>query len=160
MFVNFSEEARHILKQAQKERDNLNHPYVGSEHLFLSILKEGKLVEVLKKNKLTYDKFKNKLVSLVGLGSKKSEFILYTPLLKRIMENAIIDAREDNNKSISPELLIISILDEEEGVAYSILKSLNINIDKLYLDIKNINNTKTYKHKKILLEELGTDLTI
>jgi len=159
MFVNFSEEARHILKQAQKERDNLNHPYVGSEHLFLSILKEGKLVEVLKKNKLTYDKFKNKLVSLIGLGSKKSEFILYTPLLKRVIENAIIDAREDNNKSISPELLIISILDEEEGVAYSILKSLNINIDKLYLDIKNINKTKTYKHKKILLEELGTDLT-
>lgn len=159
MFVNFSEEARHILKQAQKERDNLNHPYVGSEHLFLSILKEGKLIEIFNKNKLTYDKFKNKLISLVGKGSKKSEFVLYTPLLKRVIENAIIDAREDNNKNISPELLIISILDEEDGIAYTILKSLNINIDKLYLDIKNINKTKTYKHKKILLEELGIDLT-
>ena len=38
MFVNFSEEVRHILKNAEKERDDLNHPYVGSEHLFLSIL--------------------------------------------------------------------------------------------------------------------------
>ena len=43
MFVNFSEEVRHILKKAEKERDDLNHPYVGSEHLFLSILKNSKL---------------------------------------------------------------------------------------------------------------------
>ena len=39
MFVNFSEETRHLLKQAEKEREDLRHPYVGSEHLFLSILR-------------------------------------------------------------------------------------------------------------------------
>ena len=40
MFVNFSEEVRHILKQAQREKEELNHPYIGSEHLFLSVLKD------------------------------------------------------------------------------------------------------------------------
>ena len=60
MFVNFSEEVRHILKNAEKERDDLNHPYVGSEHLFLSILKNSKLKDILKKHKVTYDKFKEK----------------------------------------------------------------------------------------------------
>lgn len=62
MFVNFSEEVRHILKNAEKERDDLNHPYVGSEHLFLSILKNSKLKDILKKHKVTYDKFKEKHV--------------------------------------------------------------------------------------------------
>ena len=38
MFVNFSEETRHLLKQAEREKEELNHPYVGSEHLFLSVL--------------------------------------------------------------------------------------------------------------------------
>lgn len=71
MFVNFSEETQRLLKQAEKERDELNHPYVGSEHLFLSILKDGKLCEILNKHKVTYKKFKDKLVSLVGKGSKK-----------------------------------------------------------------------------------------
>ena len=131
MFVNFSEETRHLLKQAEKERDELNHPYVGSEHLFLSILKDGKYSDILKKHKLTYSKFKNKLISIVGKGSKKSDFVLYTPLLKKILENSVIEAREESNQNVNPEMLIISMLDEEDGVAYSILRMLNINIDKL-----------------------------
>ena len=49
MFVNFSEETKHLLKQAEAEKDNLNHPYVGSEHLLLSILKDSKLTQIFKK---------------------------------------------------------------------------------------------------------------
>lgn len=159
MFVNFSEETRHLLKQAERERQQLNHPYVGSEHLLLSILKDSKLVPLLKKHKITYKKFKEKLVLLVGVGNKKSNFVLYTPLLKRVLENAVIEARENNNNSVNPELLIINILDEEDGVAYSILRSMKVNIDKLYFDLRNIRNVKSNKHKKLLLEELGSDMT-
>lgn len=158
MFVNFSEETQHLLKQAEKERDDLNHPYVGSEHLFLSVLKEGKLCEILKKHRVTYKRFKDKLISLVGRGSKKSNFVLYTPLLKKVLENAVIEAREENNKIVNPEILIISILDEEDDIAYSILKSLNVNVDKLYYDIRNKKNSKQFKKKRLLLEELGTNL--
>lgn len=159
MFVNFSEEVRHILKQAEKERADLNHPYVGSEHLLLSLLKNSRLREVFEKRGLTYNKFKNKLIDIVGIGTKKSEFILYTPLLKRILENSIIEAREDNNKNVTPEILVISILDSEEGVANSILKSLKINMDKLYYDIKSRKYNKSTRKKKSLLDELATDLT-
>lgn len=159
MFVNFSEETRHLLKQAEREKQELNHPYVGSEHLLLSILKDSKLVPILKKHRVTYKKFKEKLVSLVGIGTKKSDFILYTPLLKRILENAVIEAREDNNKSVNPELLIINILDEEDGVAYTVLRSMKVNLDRLYFDLRNIKNVKNNKKKKLLLEELGVDMT-
>lgn len=159
MFVNFSEEVRHILKQAEKERADLNHPYVGSEHLLLSLLKNSRLKEVFEKRGLTYNKFKNKLIDIVGIGTKKSEFILYTPLLKRILENSIIEAREDNNKNVTPEILVISILDSEDGVANSILKSLRINMDKLYYDIKSKKYNKSTRKKKSLLDELATDLT-
>lgn len=159
MFVNFSEEVRHILKQAEKERADLNHPYVGSEHLLLSLLKNSRLKEVFEKRGLTYNKFKNKLIDIVGIGTKKSEFILYTPLLKRILENSIIEAREDNNKNVTPEILVISILDSEDGVANSILKRLRINMDKLYYDIKSKKYNKSTRKKKSLLDELATDLT-
>ena len=159
MFVNFSEETRHILKQAEKERDELNHPYVGSEHLFLSILKNSNLKDILKKHKITYEKFKDKLISLVGIGSKKSDFMLYTPLLKRVLENSVIEAREQNNKIVNTEIVIISILDEEDGIAYSILKSFKINFDKLYYDLKNKNTNKGFKRKKLLLDDIATNLT-
>ena len=158
MFVNFSEEVRHLLKQAQIERDNLNHPYVGSEHLFLAILKNNRLLNIFKNYKLTYDVFKEKLVSLIGIGSKKNEFVLYTPLLKRVLENSVIEAREENNRIVSPELIMISILDEEDGVAYSILRSLKINVDKLYYDLRFKKNNYKKRNKKLLIEDIGTDL--
>ena len=142
MLVKFSEETQHLLKQAERQKDELNHPYVGSEHLFLSILKDKKLSDIFKKHKVTYERFRNKLVNLVGVGSKKSEFVLYTPLLKKILENAVIEAREENNQTVNPEILIISILDEEDGIAYSILRTLNVNIDRLYYDIKNKKNNR------------------
>ena len=39
MFNSFTEEARKILVNAKIEMKNLKHPYVGSEHLLLAILK-------------------------------------------------------------------------------------------------------------------------
>lgn len=159
MFVNFSEETRHLLKQAEKEKEALNHPYVGSEHLLLSVLKDSRLTETLKKYKITYKKFRDRLINLVGIGSKKSDFILYTPLLKRVLENAVIEAREENNKIVNPEIVIISILDEEDGIAYSILRSFNVNVDRLYYDLKNKRTNKFSKKKKLLLEDIGTNLT-
>ena len=67
MFVNFSEETKHILKEAQKEKEELNHPYIGSEHIFLAILKNKKLKQVFLKNNLSYELFKKKLVETVGV---------------------------------------------------------------------------------------------
>ena len=41
MFGNFTEEARQIIVKAKKEMYELKHPYVGSEHLLLAILKDN-----------------------------------------------------------------------------------------------------------------------
>ena len=43
MFGNFTEEARKILVDAKKEMHDLKHPYVGSEHLLLAILKNDNI---------------------------------------------------------------------------------------------------------------------
>ena len=159
MFVNFSEETQHILKQAQKEKDELNHPYVGSEHLLLSILKESNIKNILKKHGITYKKFKDKLVSIVGKGTKKNKLVLYTPMFKRILQTAVFEAREENLPKISPDILFLTIIDEQDGVAYSILKSLKVNLDRLYFDVKKGKSNKLNKRKKLFIEELGVNLT-
>ena len=38
MLGNFNEEAQMVLNDAKKEMDLLKHPYVGSEHLVLSVI--------------------------------------------------------------------------------------------------------------------------
>ena len=159
MFVNFSEDARNILKSAEKEKDLLKHPYVGSEHLVLSLLKNKKISYIFNKYKVTYDSFKEKLINIVGIGSKKSKYTLYTPLLKRVIENSVIEARESKIKTITPEIIFISLLNEEDGVAFSIFKLLNVNTDKLYYDIRK-SKKESLKSKKSILNELGTNLTL
>lgn len=158
MFSNFTEEAKKIMIGAKIEMKELKHPYVGSEHLLLSILKtKNDVSKKFKSYKLTYDIFKNKLIETVGIGKKESFWFLYTPLLKRVLENAIIDSKETNS-DVTIEHLTSSLLEEGEGVAIRLLLSLDIDIDSLYSEFNyKIVNIKK-KKKKLLLEELGTDL--
>ena len=158
MFGQFTEEARKILVGAKLEMTELKHPYVGSEHLLLAILKsKNNVSKKLKQYDLDYDKFKNKIIETVGVGSKESEWFLYTPLLKRVMENAMLDCKEDNSE-VTIESLFSNLLEEGEGVAIRILISLNIDLDSLYNEF-SYKIFKKKKNKKLLLDELGMDLT-
>ena len=101
-----------------------------------------------------------KIINVIGVGSKPSECFLYTPLLRRILENAIIDSKENNNGDVTIEHLFASLLEEGEGVAIRIMMGMNIDIDSLYDEFSyRFVNTKKKKNKKLLLEEMGIDLT-
>ena len=160
MYGNFTEETRKILMSAKKEMYELKHPYIGSEHLMLAILKDkNEVSKRLKEYNLTYDKFKKEIIKTIGTGTKESEWFLYTPLLKRILENAIIDSKENNNGIVTVEHLFQGMLEEAEGVAVRILLGLKIDLDELYEDFSYKLIKKTKKSKKLLIEELGIDLT-
>ena len=158
MFGNFTEEARKIIVRAKKEMYELKHPYVGSEHLLLAILKEkNEISEKLKEYNLTYERLKEEIIKIIGIGKIETEWLLYTPLLKRIMENAIIDSKENNEGEVTVEHLFTSLLEEGEGVAIRIMIGMNIDIDKLYNEFsyKFTNKPK----QKLELETLGINLT-
>ena len=158
MFGNFEEEARKVLVNAKKEMYELNHPYVSSEHLLLAILKgDNEISDKLKSFDLDYKRFKEEVVKIIGKGSKPSQWFLYTPLLKRIIENATVEAKENNNGVVTVNHLFASLLDEGEGVAIRILIGMDIDIDELYSEFTDkIINKKN--HKKLLIEEIGVDL--
>lgn len=160
MFNNFTEEARKVLMQAKEEMKELKHPYVGSEHLLLSILKsDNEISERLKSYDLDYDRFKSEIINIVGVGSKQSECFLYTPLLKRVLENAIYDSKENNNGNVTVSHLISALLEEGEGIAIRILIGMDIDLDELYHDFAYKVPVKRSKSKKLLIDDLGVDLT-
>lgn len=158
MLYNFDEETKKILLKSKGEMKELKHPYIGSEHLLLAILHTNNNVsKKLKEYNIDYKKFKNELIKIVGVGSKESNFFLYTPLLKRVLENAALDANENNNGTVTIEHLLSGILEEGEGVAIRILMAMNVDIDELYSEFsyKISHNINT----KLLVEELGVDIT-
>lgn len=159
MFGKFSEEAQRVLVDAQKEMSELKHPYIGSEHLLLAILKNNQdLVNKFKKYKITYKSFKEELINLVGIGDNTPDLLLYSTTLKTILENVIIESRETGDE-ISVNELLLSLLNEVEGKAIRILLSLGVDINKLYSDISEKRKIKQKKSKKLIVEELGVDLT-
>lgn len=159
MFGKFSEEAQRVLVDAQKEMSELKHPYIGSEHLLLAILKNNQdLGNKFKKYKITYKSFKEELINLVGIGDNTPDLLLYSTTLKTILENVIIESRETGDE-ISVNELLLSLLNEGEGKAIRILLSLGVDVNKLYSDISEKRKIKQKKSKKLIVEELGVDLT-
>ena len=137
MFNNFGFIGSKILKDAEEERKNLSHPYVGSEHLLLAILKnKSKTKEILEDYGLTYKKFRQELINIVGIPKKNIDVNLYTPLLKRILSIALSDAKENNKGIVTESHLLVALLDEGEGIAIRIMIGMNINIDDLYDELR------------------------
>ena len=157
MFENFGFEICTLLKDAENERNILRHPYVGSEHLLLAILKKNnKLSSFLKNYDLTYNRFRKELIDVVGTASKESSVILYTPLLKRVLENALDDAKELNNGTVTEEHLVLSLLEEGEGIAIRLLLSMDIDLDEIYNKLKRSNMISLEQDLEIL--KIGIDL--
>ncbi len=160
MFANFEEESRIILVGAKKEMKELKHPYIGSEHMLLAILNnENDVSKKLKEYKVDYKNFKKEVINIVGIGERENNLFLYTPLLKRVIENAIIDGKEFNSGEVSINNLFASLLEEGEGVALRILLSMNVDLDELYNEFSyNLTTKKRKKNKKLIIEEMGENL--
>ncbi len=148
MFNNFSVEVINLFKNMELERSKLHHPFVGSEHLLLALLNSNKkILSSFKKFNIDYELFKNELVRIVGIPKKNVDFNLYTPLLKRIINTSIEDAKENNKGIVTPNHLLLSLLDEGEGVAIRILITLDVDIDMLYESLINKKENKVTKNE-------------
>ncbi|MBP3841248.1 MAG: ATP-dependent Clp protease ATP-binding subunit [Bacilli bacterium] len=137
----------------------LNHPYVGSEHLLLAILSYKNAVSTkLYKYDITYERFRDEVVDVIGKGSISSKWFLFTPLLKRVIQNAIFDSKENNEKVVSIERIFSSLLSEGEGVAIRLLIGMNIDIDLIYRNFSSqLFIQKTRKNKKLLITDFSVD---
>ena len=109
---------------------------------------------------VTYQKFKNKLIEIVGVGTEDSSWFLYTPLLKRVLETAILISKESGNGEVGCDQLLFSILEEGEGIAVRILEKLNVDVEELQ-EVFSLKLTAKKKgnKKKLMVEEYGLDLT-
>lgn len=130
-----NKELENVLSLAESERIKMHHPYVGSEHLFLAILHFSKTLSCfLKKYDITYNSFKNELLSIVGHCKKDNPSNLYTPLLRKIIKR--YENKENHNVDSIGEDLFLSLLDEGEGIAIRILLKMNVDLDEIYFTLK------------------------
>ena len=134
----FNKDVCMILKSAEGEMLNLRHPYVGTEHLLLALLKRDRVKKICYKFNLTYTGFRDELVRLIGQASKKSEVILYTPLLKLVIDNAY-NKSYDEHKEMDELYLLSSLFGESDGIALRVAYNMGVDTDALVKELDKPN---------------------
>ena len=139
MFERFTERAKSTLMFAQKESQKLQHGYIGTEHILFGIASvEGASSNILNKAGVTKDLIHEMIEETLGRGNSMvmgTGQIALTPRTKRLLDTSFKQARAIGQNYISPEHMLLAILDEEEGVAFAILQNLGVDIPKLRNDI-------------------------
>ena len=132
----YNSETNKILKIAEKEMLSCHHPYVGTEHLLLSLLKNKNISKICYKYNLNYYNYKKNLLKIIGSASKESKYILYTPLLRLVINKARENSDKDN-KELDEYYLLSSLLSYKDGIGYSIVNNMGIDLDALTLELNN-----------------------
>ena len=161
----FTRKARDIIRQSTMSAGRLGSPYIGTEHLLLSILEEGtsSAAMLLIKNNVSYKAVLDLILE---------DFITMPPTrltLGHLTDNArgcIKKACELSEKldsyPTSTELLLAAMLENKDCYAFELLSSLDIKGDTLhsFLTISGsgtgaVNKKKSFK----ALERFGRELT-
>ncbi|MFC2004328.1 ATP-dependent Clp protease ATP-binding subunit [Chloroflexota bacterium] len=168
-FEKFSERARRVLTSAQEEAQNLNHSYIGTEHILLGLIREdeGVAAKVLINLGVSLSKVRSAVEFITGRGEKAGTGeIGLTPRAKRVIELAIDEARSLGHSYIGTEHLLLGLLHEGEGVAAGVLESFGITLEQVRAETvralsQGLSRSKLARTagRTPLLDQLGVDLT-
>jgi Clp amino terminal domain, pathogenicity island component len=132
-FDKFTDGARKVLTLAQDEAERFRHHYIGTEHIFLGLLRvdDGVACRVLKDMGVELDKARTAVEFIIARGDRPivGEVGL-TPRAKRVIELAIDEARGLEHNYIGTEHLLLGLVREGEGIAAGVLESLGVELDK------------------------------
>jgi ATP-dependent Clp protease ATP-binding subunit ClpA len=124
MFERFSGQARHVVVSAQEEARDLDHNYIGTEHLLLGLLVTSDSLASVSLNALGYtrDDVRASVEALVGRGKASSSgHIPFTPRAKKVLELSLREALQLKNNYIGTEHILLGLIREGEGIAAQIL---------------------------------------
>jgi len=116
----YTSRAKKVLEFAMSEARELNHRYVGTEHLLLGVLREEKGIgaQVLTDAGITLETARSEVLQVLGTkGSEASDTtplvpppLPYTPDARASLQLALQEARGLRAASLGPELLLLGVL--------------------------------------------------
>src|ERR1700722_10514710 len=142
MFERFTERARKALALANQEAQRFNHEYIGTEHILLSLVKEGSGVGVnvlkslgvdLGRACIEVEKAVNSRLDIISMGK-----LPQTPRAKKVIEYSIEAARSLRHRYVGTEHLLLGLVREEEGIAGVVLRSLGLKLEDLRQEVVDI----------------------
>ena len=139
MAERYTSQAKEAIRCAEMAAAELSQNYVGTEHLLLGLVQEGSGVaaRILENNGITEEKILNLIDQLivsnynVAIESKQN----YSPLAIGVLQNAYREATRYKSALIGTEHILIAIIKDSACIAHKLLLTMNINIQKIYMEI-------------------------
>jgi len=131
----FTQRAQKVLYNANKAAKEMNHSYVGSEHVLLGLLtlRDGVAVNILSSLNVDVSQVISDIKGLLGEGSNLIQIgpVPFSPRAKRIIQFAVEEAKSQGQPFVGTEHLLLSLLKEERGGASQVLKSFGVTYEKV-----------------------------
>ncbi|MBL7187391.1 MAG: hypothetical protein ISS70_13805 [Phycisphaerae bacterium] len=135
MFERFTERARNVMALANQQAQRFGHNRVGTEHIFLGLLKEdtGTGAKTLKNRGVDTKKMLHEIkqfLKLKGESEPAAENKLSpTAPAVQVVQHAIEEARALKHDHIGTEHLLLGLLRETDGIAAQTLANLGVKIE-------------------------------
>ncbi len=138
MEAKFSPRLKDVITYSREEALRLGQDYLGVEHLFLGILREGEgnAIKILKAIKLDLQEIRKCIETEIKPKSKTFNQSGNIPLVKqaeRALKITYLEAKLFKSNLIGTEHLLLSILKDDDNVVTKIFEDFNID----YSTIKN-----------------------
>ncbi len=130
MSVQFTEKAKAALELARKSALELGHPYIGSEHILLGLIREGTGVaaRALADSGADYDTTLGIIKRVIGTGDPldPSSQIDFTPRSKRALQLSAAEARQLAHSYVGTEHILIALISDRSALAVKIIESMGV----------------------------------
>ena len=130
-FSGFTEKANDALNSSICIASSLGHTYVGSEHILCGLLcdENGVAGHILSVQGINRDGVLDNLRQTIGSGiPTRLSLSDFTPRSKRILENALNEARKENSAFVGTEHILYAMLNDEECYGSLFLKEMGADI--------------------------------
>ncbi len=136
MEAKFSPRVKDVITYSREEALRLGHDYIGVEHLFLGILREGEgnAVKILKNLKIDLAELRKSIETNIKAKSKNFNQPGNIPLVKqaeRALKITYLEAKLFKSQMIGTEHLLLSILKDEDNIITRVFDDYNIDYDSI-----------------------------
>ena len=134
MFERFTDRARRVLAYAQEEARDLDHAFIGTEHILLGLIREGDGVaaKALDALGVSYDVVRAKVTAMTELATNtSSNSPAFTSRAKKVLEMSLREALELHHSYIGTEHILLGLVRQSDGSAVRILDDLGVEMSDI-----------------------------
>jgi ATP-dependent Clp protease ATP-binding subunit ClpC len=140
-FDKFTKRTKQVLQYATEEARAFNHPYIGTEHILLGLIREGEGVAAQVLNnlgvKLSQARHAVEFIVGVGEGAPRTDQDL-TARAKKVIEYAVEETKRLNHHYIGTEHLLLGLVRNGEGVATGVLDILGVSLEQVRTQVMRV----------------------